>query len=343
MRLAPLAATLQATSSKEETMTAIEERNEAHTEQRRGYWLLSRLFVLHVGGEETDGQVSLVEGLLPPGAMTPLHVLPRVDQTLYVVEGELTAYLPGVERVLRSGDSMLQPAGVLQTHRVTSSEPARVLAISSPAGFERFFVEAGRPAEALTLPPLDESPPDLERLAEVAAKHGMEIIGPPGSLPAEAAIVIPASAERSEPASTADRKRLARRFHGDIFEQNKLEVADEILTADFRWHNAALPSDISGPKGVKQFAQLLRAAFPDYRLTSEDMIADGDRVVIRWTQRGTHEGEFLGVSPTGKTVTISGIDLFRIEGAKIVELWQMTDQFGLMQQRGAIAQTAREA
>ena len=164
-------------------MTAIEERNEAHTEQRRGYWLLSRLFILHVAGGETDGQLSLVEGLLPPGAMTPLHVLPRADQILYVVEGELTAYLPGVKRVLRSGDSMLQPAGVPQTHRVTSAEPARVLAISSPAGFERFVVEAGQPAEALTLPPLDESPPDLERLAEVAAKHGMEILGPPGALP----------------------------------------------------------------------------------------------------------------------------------------------------------------
>src|SRR5918996_3208213 len=126
--------------------------------------------------QETGGRLSLVEGLLPPGAMTPLHVLPRVDQILYVVEGELTAYLPGVERVLRSGDSMLQPAGVPQTHRVTSSEPARVLAISSPAGFERFVVEAGQPVEALTLPPLDESPPDLERLAEVAAKHGMQFL-----------------------------------------------------------------------------------------------------------------------------------------------------------------------
>jgi quercetin dioxygenase-like cupin family protein len=156
--------------------------------------------VLHVDGEETNGQLSLVEGLLPPGAMTPLHVLPRVDQILYVVDGELTAYLPGVVRVLRSGDSMLQPAGVPQTHRVTSSGPARVLAISSPAGFEGFVVEAGQPAEALALPPPDESPPDFERLTEVAAKHGMKILGPPGSLPDEAAIVSPASAERTSPA-----------------------------------------------------------------------------------------------------------------------------------------------
>lgn len=77
---------------------------------------------------------------------------------------------------------MYQPVGVPQTHRVTSSEPARVLAISTPAGFELFVAEAGRPAESLTLPPA-EAPPDLERLAAIAAEHGIELLGPPGSMP----------------------------------------------------------------------------------------------------------------------------------------------------------------
>jgi mannose-6-phosphate isomerase-like protein (cupin superfamily) len=150
---------------------------------RRAYWTQSRLFIVRVSGEETQGGLSLVEGLLPPGAMTPLHVLPRASQILYVLEGELTAYLPGVSRVLRRGECMNQPAGVPQTHRVTSSEPARVLAINSPAGFERFVAEAGRPAESLTLPPPEESPPDLDRLAAIAAEHGIELLGPPGTLP----------------------------------------------------------------------------------------------------------------------------------------------------------------
>jgi quercetin dioxygenase-like cupin family protein len=153
------------------------------TEQPRAYWSQSRLFIVHVSGEETDERLSLVEGLLPPEAMTPLHVLPHVSQILYVLEGELTAYLPGVSRVLRRGDAMYQPAGVPQTHRVTSPEPARVLAISSPAGFERYFVETGQLAESLTLPPTDESPPDLERLTALAAAHGIEFLGPPGALP----------------------------------------------------------------------------------------------------------------------------------------------------------------
>jgi quercetin dioxygenase-like cupin family protein len=153
------------------------------TEQPPAYWSQSRLFIVHVSGEDTEGRFSLVEGLLPSEAMTPLHVLPRVSQILYVLEGELTAYLPGVSRVLRRGDSMHQPVGVPQTHRVTSAEPARVLAISSPAGFERFFVETGRPAESLTLPPPEESPPDLELLTTLAAAHGIEFLGPPGALP----------------------------------------------------------------------------------------------------------------------------------------------------------------
>jgi mannose-6-phosphate isomerase-like protein (cupin superfamily) len=174
-------------------MTEIIESNEpapdsaairvADTIERRAFWLQSRLFIVHVSGEETEGRLSLVEGLLPPDAMTPLHVLPHASQILYVLEGELTAYLPGVSRVLRCGECMNQPAGVPQTHRVTSAEPARVLAINSPAGFERFVAEAGRPAESLTLPPPEESPPDLEQLAAIGTDSGIELLGPPGTLP----------------------------------------------------------------------------------------------------------------------------------------------------------------
>ena len=156
------------------------------TREAPAYWSQGRLFIVHVAGEETGGQLSLVEGLLPPGAMTPLHVLPTASQILYVLEGELTAYLPGISRVLGPGESMNQPAGVPQTHRVTSQGPARVLAINSPAGFERFVADTGRPAASLTLPPPDESPPDLEQVAAIAATHGLELLGPPGALPASA-------------------------------------------------------------------------------------------------------------------------------------------------------------
>jgi mannose-6-phosphate isomerase-like protein (cupin superfamily) len=149
----------------------------------RAYWLLSNLVIVHVSGEETEGRFSLVEFLMPPDDMTPLHVHQRDSQTTYVLEGEVTFYLPGSSAVLRAGECIHQPAGVPQTERVTSTEPARVLDINSPAGFEEFIAAAGRPAERLTLPPVDEPPPDLEELATAAAEHGIELLGPPGALP----------------------------------------------------------------------------------------------------------------------------------------------------------------
>jgi quercetin dioxygenase-like cupin family protein len=153
---------------------------EAH---RRGYWFLDNLVVVLVSGDETGGRFSLLEFLTPPGDMTPLHVHVRESQTEYVLEGELTVYLPDGERVLRAGDWLHMPAGVPQTERVTSPGPARVLDIGSPAGFERFVAQAGRPAEALTLPPPATEEPDLEALVALAADHGVEILGPPGMLP----------------------------------------------------------------------------------------------------------------------------------------------------------------
>jgi quercetin dioxygenase-like cupin family protein len=139
--------------------------------------------IVHVCGEETEGRFSLVEFLMPPGDMTPLHVHQRDSQTTYVLEGEVTFYLPGSSTVLRAGECIHQPAGVPQTEHVTSAEAARVLDINSPAGFEEFVAAAGRPAETLSLPPAAESASDLERLTNAAAAHGIELLGPPGTLP----------------------------------------------------------------------------------------------------------------------------------------------------------------
>jgi quercetin dioxygenase-like cupin family protein len=149
----------------------------------RAYWLLSNLVIVHVSGKETDGRFCLVEFLMPPDDMTPLHVHQRDSQTTYVLEGEVTIYLPGSSNVLHAGECIHQPAGVPQTERVTSAEAARVLDINSPAGFDEFIAAAGRAAESLTLPPSAESPPDLERLTRAAAAHGIELLGPPGTLP----------------------------------------------------------------------------------------------------------------------------------------------------------------
>jgi quercetin dioxygenase-like cupin family protein len=147
------------------------------------YWFFDDLVVVHITGEETEGRFSLIEFLMPPNDMTPLHVHRRDSQTTYVLESEVTIYLPDGSHVLGPGECIHQPAGVPQTERVTSTRQARILDINSPAGFERFVDAIGRPAESLTLPPPTDSPPDLEQIAGVAAEHGIELLGPPGALP----------------------------------------------------------------------------------------------------------------------------------------------------------------
>src|SRR5439155_22952243 len=86
--------------------------------------------------------------------------------------------------------------------------------------------------------------------------------------------------------------------------------------------------------GAKQVFSFYRAAFPDLQVNAEDLIAEGDRVVARWSSSGTHKGDFMGIPPTGKQVQITGIDLFRFSGGKIAEHWGVFDQLWMLQQLG---------
>jgi steroid delta-isomerase-like uncharacterized protein len=139
------------------------------------------------------------------------------------------------------------------------------------------------------------------------------------------------------PMSEAENKALALRLHLEVMNQGKLDVADEVLSPDVVWHSSLLAPEMQrGPEGFKMFASVVRAGFPDFRLTEEDTIAEGDKVVNRWTFRGTHQGEFMGIPATNKQVTTTGIDLLRIANGKIVEVWQNSDQLGMLQQLGAI-------
>lgn len=132
-------------------------------------------------------------------------------------------------------------------------------------------------------------------------------------------------------------KAVAALFHREIFELGEAAAADQICTAEFVWHAPnTLPEMPAGPEGVKAFAAMVRAGFSDIRITRDDSIAEGDRVVDRWTFSGTHSGEFMGAPATGKRVTVSGIDIFRVADGRLAELWQSWDQLGMMQQIGAV-------
>jgi mannose-6-phosphate isomerase-like protein (cupin superfamily) len=148
------------------------------------YWFLDTLVRVHADAEATGGAYGLSESVAPAGHQPPPHVHHREDEGFYVLDGELTVYTPDDEVVLGPGRFLHAPRGIPHTIRVSSPGPARWLLTSSPAGFEEFVREFGEPAQRDELPVLD-GPPDVERLVATAARHGIDILGPPGMLPAE--------------------------------------------------------------------------------------------------------------------------------------------------------------
>jgi quercetin dioxygenase-like cupin family protein len=150
------------------------------------YWFLDTLVRVHVRGEDTGGRYGAVEYEAPPGHQPPPHVHRDDDEGFYVIEGELTVYVGEDETVLGPGEFLNAPRGVPHTVRVSSPDRARVLVTSAPARFDAFVRELGEPAARDELPVL-EGPPDVERLVATAARHGIEILGPPGTLPAQLA------------------------------------------------------------------------------------------------------------------------------------------------------------
>jgi len=133
--------------------------------------------------------------------------------------------------------------------------------------------------------------------------------------------------------SAKDLKALTCRF---IEEWNKgkaaaMAVIDEMYATNFVSHG---DKDVRGIKNVKKSTSEEFTAFPDLHFTIDDMVAEGDKVVMRITMTGTHKGEYMGAPPTNKKITIRAIAIERFAGGKIVEEWGQTDTLGLMQQLG---------
>jgi steroid delta-isomerase-like uncharacterized protein len=135
--------------------------------------------------------------------------------------------------------------------------------------------------------------------------------------------------------SIEENKAIVRRFFEELLSTDNFSVADEILAPDFRFFFAGGP-DPMDLQSYKDFLVMRRAAFPDRRFTVEEMVAEGDKVSARFTMRGTHEGELRGIAPTGKAVTMTGIDIIRLHEGQIVEDRVEVDQLGMMQQLGVI-------
>lgn len=133
---------------------------------------------------------------------------------------------------------------------------------------------------------------------------------------------------------TEDTKAITRRFINEAFNEGKLATIDEVLAADYVNHLAGF--DVVGRDGMKQFVGSYRAAFPDYSCTIEDQVAEGDKVVTRWTARGTQNGEFMGIPPTGKHVSLEGVAIDRYASGQLAETWLAADVLGMLQQLGVV-------
>src|SRR5712691_5019663 len=131
-------------------------------------------------------------------------------------------------------------------------------------------------------------------------------------------------------------KVLVRRFFEEVLNKVDQRAAAEIIAPDFIAHHPAFLDGIRGPEGIMQMTGMFHAAFPDLHYDPQDLVAEGDRVAVRWSASGTHRGPFQGFPATGKAVTITGIDIFRVGSKQLEEAWVNSDFLGLMQQLGMI-------
>jgi len=140
-----------------------------------------------------------------------------------------------------------------------------------------------------------------------------------------------------------ENKTVIRRSFEELWNKGNLSVADELFAPNYTHHDPSTPDVGRGPESEKKRATLYRTAFPDLKLTIEDIIAEGETVMARWSCRGTHKGDLSGIAPTGKQFTISGVTIARLTNGKLAEGYVNWDALGLMQQLGVVPQLANKA
>ncbi len=136
-------------------------------------------------------------------------------------------------------------------------------------------------------------------------------------------------------------KTAVRRLFDELWNKGNLPVADELIAPTYTHHDASTPDVGRGPESEKKRVTLYRTAFPDIRLTIEDIMAEGETVMARWSCRGAHRGDLSGIAPTGKQFAISGVTIARFTNGKMVEGWVNWDALGLMQQLGVVPELAK--
>jgi steroid delta-isomerase-like uncharacterized protein len=134
-----------------------------------------------------------------------------------------------------------------------------------------------------------------------------------------------------------ENKAVVRRWSEEVQSEHRFEVMDEIFAPDIVNHErvGGLPSP-QGLEGIREFFKGMISGFPDFKAAIQDQIAEGDKVVTLKTVSGTHQGEFMGIPPSGKRFEIPVVDIFRVVGGKCTDHWGVVDEMGMMQQLGLI-------
>ncbi len=141
-------------------------------------------------------------------------------------------------------------------------------------------------------------------------------------------------------AAVSANKDIVRRVVDGVWRDRDLTIIDQLIAEEYVGHDPTQPEPIQGRDGFRRFVGMYQSAFDDATITIDDQIGEGDQVVTRWTGRGTHTGELMGIAPTGKEVTVSGLTVARLAGGKIAEEWELMDALGMLVQLGAVPQPA---
>lgn len=137
--------------------------------------------------------------------------------------------------------------------------------------------------------------------------------------------------------NATDDKEPVRRMIEEGFNEGSLDLADELVPEDFLMHAAGTEEPIQGPDGVKEFFGTYKTAFPDAHVEIAELAAEGETVVVRWTATGTHEGDLMGIEPTGNEVRVMGMEMHHVRDGKLREGWEIFDGLTMMAQLGVVS------
>lgn len=316
--------TLFVSLGKEDSIAQIRKAYWARSEEERN-GLVVRWFVeefWNQGDEESLAELVLADYILhTPSSPVPI---PGLDGVRMVRQGYVTAF-PDLkitpEAMIAEGDTVVVRNTIAGTHTgpLMGISPTGLLVTLTDICFHRLV--NGKIAETWQCYDL------LGILQQIGVVPPMGRQGYTWGTPS---VVI------GQPGDPETNQELIEHLVEQAWNNGNLGVIDDVVASDYVLHDPTFPMPIHGSEGFKEYIFAMNSPFPNARITVEAIIAQGDKVAVRWTYTGTQEREMMGIPATGRTVTLNGITIHRLADGKIVESWFCYDMFGLLQQLGVI-------